>query len=392
MTELAHMLEISAVDLVGLAEALEDHTFEHIWWFDPRTGQVELDVDTPGLSLGHGHTEHLIPVDPTPARAGQRDMEDFLAGVTNPRAHDRLSLAVTSRDAQRFHDAVGRFPHLRDRWRRFADQRRQRRAVEWLAAEGVIPAAAVEQALAARAVPPPGQPAFERLPVDGRLLAVRVGEELGDVFGDRLRDVVLIGSRARGQAHPESDVDLLVVLDRVDSLWAELDRMDQVLWRHSFDNDLVVTAVPVGEQDLREFRLPSVVRGRHPAQAADGGALSDSHEELAAARVLAAAGHTRQAISRAYVAALYAAEDALQVLGESRAKHARVVALFTRLVVRGGGLDPLVAQLLRSLYERRDAVDEARQAAPMAAAQRAITDAEDVVAAVETWVKDQPAP
>jgi len=391
MTELARMLDISAVDLVGLAEALEDHTFEHTWWFDPRTGQVELDVDAPGLSLGQQHTEHLIPVDPAPARAGQRDMEEFLARVTNPRVHDRLNRALSSRDPQRFRDAVASFPHLRDRWRRFADQRRQRRAAEWLAAEGVIPTAAVEQALSARAVPS-GEPAPVRQPVDGHLLARRVGEELGDVFGDRLRDVVLIGSRARGQAHPESDVDLLVVLDRVESPWDELDRMDHVLWRHSFDNDLVVTAVPVAEQDLREFRLPSVVRGRHPARADDAETLPDSHEELAAARVLAAAGHTRQAVSRAYIAALFAAEDALQVLGEGRAKHARVVALFTRLVVRGGGLDPSVARLLRSLYERRDAVDEARQAAPAAAAQRAIRDAEDVVAAVESWVKDQPVP
>jgi uncharacterized protein len=32
-------------------------------------------------------------------------------------------------------------------------------------------------------------------------------------FGERLREVVLYGSYARGEAHPDSDVDVLVVVD-----------------------------------------------------------------------------------------------------------------------------------------------------------------------------------
>lgn len=45
------------------------------------------------------------------------------------------------------------------------------------------------------------------------------------LYGDRLRHVVLFGSHARGEAHPESDVDVLVVLgDEVDYI-AEVRRM-----------------------------------------------------------------------------------------------------------------------------------------------------------------------
>ncbi|HLG09018.1 MAG TPA: nucleotidyltransferase domain-containing protein [Gaiellaceae bacterium] len=43
----------------------------------------------------------------------------------------------------------------------------------------------------------------------------RLGSALEAEFGSRLRSVWLYGSRARGEEpHPESDVDLLVVLDR----------------------------------------------------------------------------------------------------------------------------------------------------------------------------------
>ena len=46
----------------------------------------------------------------------------------------------------------------------------------------------------------------------GEDLLVRLRAALGDAFGRRLRGVVLYGSEARGEAEPDSDVDLLVLL------------------------------------------------------------------------------------------------------------------------------------------------------------------------------------
>ena len=41
----------------------------------------------------------------------------------------------------------------------------------------------------------------------------RFGLALRERFGGRLSEVVLFGSRARGEAHEDSDVDVLVVID-----------------------------------------------------------------------------------------------------------------------------------------------------------------------------------
>lgn len=40
-------------------------------------------------------------------------------------------------------------------------------------------------------------------------------ERLRPIFGDRLRDVRLFGSYARGEADEDSDVDVLVLVDRL---------------------------------------------------------------------------------------------------------------------------------------------------------------------------------
>jgi predicted nucleotidyltransferase len=55
---------------------------------------------------------------------------------------------------------------------------------------------------------PPAPPHLANDPV---LRRIRKG--LADLFGTRLAGVVLYGSRARGDNHPDSDFDLLVLLE-----------------------------------------------------------------------------------------------------------------------------------------------------------------------------------
>lgn len=50
--------------------------------------------------------------------------------------------------------------------------------------------------------------------IASRLLA-ELKERLTAAYGDRLHSVVLFGSEARGDAGPDSDIDILAVLDKL---------------------------------------------------------------------------------------------------------------------------------------------------------------------------------
>jgi predicted nucleotidyltransferase len=54
---------------------------------------------------------------------------------------------------------------------------------------------------------------------------VRFREALAELYGDRLERVVLFGSRARGDARPDSDYDVAVFLRDMDDRFKELDRL-----------------------------------------------------------------------------------------------------------------------------------------------------------------------
>jgi predicted nucleotidyltransferase len=54
---------------------------------------------------------------------------------------------------------------------------------------------------------------------------VRFRKALGEIYGDRLERVLLYGSRARGDARPDSDYDVAVFLRDMNDLGPELHRL-----------------------------------------------------------------------------------------------------------------------------------------------------------------------
>ncbi len=53
-------------------------------------------------------------------------------------------------------------------------------------------------------------------------LLAQIKSRLQQAHGDRLKGVVLYGSEARGEATPDSDIDVLVLLQGPIRLWADL--------------------------------------------------------------------------------------------------------------------------------------------------------------------------
>lgn len=254
------MLDLSDVDLGLLCEALEDHSYEHQWWLDPETGQVEFQSDYAPDEEGDLDPEErgFVHIDSLLSHDSYRDLEDFVALVRDPRAHEMLVRAIQGRGAfRRFKDTLFEFPALRTAWFTFHDARMERRALEWLDSKGLIDPDLIERELQRREDPdlPELSGAFDPFEV-----AAAVVRDLRGLYGDRLEQVLLFGSWARGEGTVDSDIDLLVVLDRVESRWEELRRMDSVLWHHSYGNDAAITAIPVAKGELAEPKTPALIR------------------------------------------------------------------------------------------------------------------------------------
>ncbi|MBI4314118.1 MAG: nucleotidyltransferase domain-containing protein [Candidatus Omnitrophica bacterium] len=88
------------------------------------------------------------------------------------------------------------------------------------------------------------------------------------IYGDRLRGLYLYGSYARGEADPESDMDVLIVLERYDLYSAEIGRTSQLISSLCLKYSVSVSRVFVSEEKWRSYDSPFLRNTRAEAVAA----------------------------------------------------------------------------------------------------------------------------
>ena len=74
-------------------------------------------------------------------------------------------------------------------------------------------------------------------------------EALSQYYGSRLKGIILYGSMARGEAGPESDIDLLILLSPPFDYFAELSQIVDVLYPVQLESEQLISAKPALASD-----------------------------------------------------------------------------------------------------------------------------------------------
>ena len=98
------------------------------------------------------------------------------------------------------------------------------------------------------------------------LVKLRRGLEL--LYGERLMGLYLFGSYATDEAAPESDVDVLIVLDEVMDYGREIEHTGHLVSGLSLDYDVSISRVFVSSAAWRNRDSPFLANVRRQARAA----------------------------------------------------------------------------------------------------------------------------
>jgi predicted nucleotidyltransferase len=79
---------------------------------------------------------------------------------------------------------------------------------------------------------------------------------LETLYGRRLRGALLYGSEARGEAQADSDIDVLVLLDRVTDYGKEVRRCLDVLYPLSLKLERSISPTPVAAEEYETLDCP----------------------------------------------------------------------------------------------------------------------------------------
>ena len=93
--------------------------------------------------------------------------------------------------------------------------------------------------------------------MDRNELLSRLKAPLAEAFGDRLRGVILYGSEARSEAAPDSDIDVLVLLEGLVKYGQDLRTCIHALYPLVLELERPIDAIPVDMDvyEAQEFPL-----------------------------------------------------------------------------------------------------------------------------------------
>jgi len=86
--------------------------------------------------------------------------------------------------------------------------------------------------------------------------------EIEKLYGERLKNIILYGSWARGEATEGSDIDMVVVLEGYIRPVKEIDSMISVITEINLKHRVLISVYPVSKIDYRTLKSPLLMNVR----------------------------------------------------------------------------------------------------------------------------------
>lgn len=93
-------------------------------------------------------------------------------------------------------------------------------------------------------------------------ILIEFKEKLIELYGDKLKDVILYGSYARSEETEDSDIDLAIVIKGDIRPFEEIDRMTNIAGDIDLKYNVLLSLHPISEKDYINRKTPLLMNIR----------------------------------------------------------------------------------------------------------------------------------
>lgn len=82
---------------------------------------------------------------------------------------------------------------------------------------------------------------------------------LDNLYKENLVDILLYGSYARESYNEHSDIDLLIVLKKIESVGKEIDKIVDAVYDITLEHSTLISFIPITYDDYRTINSPLIL-------------------------------------------------------------------------------------------------------------------------------------
>ena len=95
-----------------------------------------------------------------------------------------------------------------------------------------------------------------------KIILDEVKKCLEEIYGDKLKRIILYGSYARGDFTDGSDIDLIILLEDMKKPLAEREKYFNEIWELDLKYDTVISIIPFEEEEYKIRKLPVILNAK----------------------------------------------------------------------------------------------------------------------------------
>lgn len=99
----------------------------------------------------------------------------------------------------------------------------------------------------------------KKIPQTIKTILAEAKKRLKQIYGDKLKDIILYGSYARGDFTEGSDIDIIILLEDMKEPIAERRKYFDAIWELDLKYDTLISIIPFKEEEYRTRRLPLIL-------------------------------------------------------------------------------------------------------------------------------------
>lgn len=103
----------------------------------------------------------------------------------------------------------------------------------------------------------------DKIPDNIKQILTELKKELSLLFENRLVDVILFGSYARGDFEEGSDIDVLVLIKDMKDWTKEFDKCSHIVWELSLKHDVVISDILANYEEYKATQIPLYINVKH---------------------------------------------------------------------------------------------------------------------------------